>query len=140
MDRSIWYALISMVFAGVTAVIAKAGMRNVSGDVALLVRTCLIFVLVWGNAFAFRQIKDMALLTTRDVLFLCLSGATTFFSWLFYYRAMKIGSVSVVATIDKASIVVTLVLSFLVLREPYTWRVALGGTLILCGLLVLVWK
>ncbi len=140
MDRSIWYALISMVFAGVTAVIAKAGMRNVSGDVALLVRTCLIFVLVWGNAFAFRQIKDMALLTTRDVLFLCLSGATTFFSWLFYYRAMKIGSVSVVATIDKASIVVTLVLSFLVLREPYTWRVALGGTLILCGILVLVWK
>ena len=140
MDRSIWYALISMVFAGVTAVIAKAGMRNVSGDVALLVRTCLIFVLVWGNAFAFRQIKDMALLTTRDVLFLCLSGATTFFSWLFYYRAMKIGSVSVVATIDKASRVVTLVLSFLVLREPYTWRVALGGTLILCGLLVLVWK
>ena len=140
MDRSIWYALISMVFAGVTAVIAKAGMRNVSGDVAMLVRTCLIFVLVWGNAFAFRQIKDMALLTTRDVLFLCLSGATTFFSWLFYYRAMKIGSVSVVATIDKASIVVTLVLSFLVLREPYTWRVALGGTLILCGLLVLVWK
>ncbi|MBK6543338.1 MAG: EamA family transporter [Flavobacteriales bacterium] len=140
MDRSIWYALISMVFAGVTAVIAKAGMRNVSGDVALLVRTCLIFVLVWGNAFAFRQIKDMALLTTRDVLFLCLSGATTFFSWLFYYRAMKIGSVSVVATIDKASIVVTLVLSFLVLREPFTWRVALGGTFILCGLLVLVWK
>ena len=140
MDRSIWYALISMVFAGVTAVIAKAGMRNVSGDVALLVRTCLIFVLVWGNAFAFRQIKEMALLATRDVLFLCLSGATTFFSWLFYYRAMKIGSVSVVATIDKASIVVTLVLSFLVLREPYTWRVALGGTLILCGLLVLVWK
>ncbi|MBK7084223.1 MAG: EamA family transporter [Flavobacteriales bacterium] len=140
MDRSIWYALISMVFAGVTAVIAKAGMRNVSGDVALLVRTCLIFLLVWGNAFAFRQVKDMALLTTRDVLFLCLSGATTFFSWLFYYRAMKIGSVSVVATIDKASIVVTLVLSFLVLREPFTWRVALGGTFILCGLLVLVWK
>lgn len=140
MDRSIWYALISMVFAGVTAVIAKAGMRNVSGDVALLVRTSLIFLLVWGNAFAFRQIKDMALLTTRDVLFLCLSGATTFFSWLFYYRAMKIGSVAVVATIDKASIVVTLVLSFLVLREPFTWRVALGCTLILCGLLVLVWK
>ena len=140
MDRSIAFALLSMVFAGVTAVLAKAGMRNVSGDVALLVRTCLIFGLVWGNAFAFRQLKELALLTTRDVLFLGLSGATTFFSWLFYYRAMKEGSVSVVATIDKASIVVTLVLSFLVLREPFTWRVALGASLILCGLVVLVWK
>lgn len=140
MDRSIAFALLSMVFAGVTAVLAKAGMRHVSGDVALLVRTCLIFGLVWGNAFAFRQLKELALLTPRDVLFLCLSGATTFFSWLFYYRAMKEGSVSVVATIDKASIVVTLVLSFLVLREPFTWRVALGGSLILCGLVVLVWK
>jgi transporter family protein len=122
MDRSIAFALISMVFAGVTAVLAKAGMRNVSGDVALLVRSCLIFGLVWGNAFAFRQLKELALLTTRDALFLCLSGATTFFSWLFYYRAMKEGIVSVVATLDKASIVVTLVLSFLVLREPYLAR------------------
>lgn len=140
MERSIWFALISMVFAGVTAVIAKAGMRHVSGDVALLVRTSLIFLLVWGNAFTFRQVKDMALLTTRDVFLLCLSGATTFFSWLFYYRAMKEGSVSVVATIDKASIVVTLVLCFLFLKEPFTWRIALGTTLILSGLLVLVWK
>ena len=59
MDRSIAFALLSMVFAGVTAVLAKAGMRNVSGDVALLVRTCLIFGLVWGNAFAFRQLKEL---------------------------------------------------------------------------------
>lgn len=140
MDRSVWYALVSMVFAGVTAVIAKAGMRNVSGDVALLVRTSLIFVLVWGNSIAFRQLKEMALLTSRDLLFLGLSGATTFFSWLFYYRAMKEGSVAMVSTIDKASIVVTLVLSYLVLREPFTWRVAIGAALILSGLVVLVWR
>lgn len=140
MERSIWFALMAMLFAGVTAVLAKAGMRNVSGDVALLVRTSLIFVLVWGNSLAFRQVKELALLTGRDVLYLCLSGATTFFSWLFYYRAMKEGSVAVVSTIDKASILVTLVLSFLVLREPLTWRLALGGSLILCGLVVLVWK
>ena len=140
MERPIWFALISMVFAGVTAVIAKAGMRNVSGDVALLVRSSLIFLLVWGNSIAFRQMKELALLTSRDVLFLCLSGATTFFSWLFYYRAMKEGSVAVVSVIDKGSIVVTLVLCFLFLKEPFTWRIALGSTLVLCGLLVLVWK
>lgn len=140
MDRSTLFAIISMLFAGITAVIAKLGMKSVSGDTALVVRTSLIFVLVWVNAFAFRHVQALNMLSRKDVLFLCLSGLTTFFSWLFYYRAMKEGSVSVVATIDKASIVVTLVLSFLVLREPFTWRVALGATLILAGLLVLVWK
>ncbi|HNA34241.1 MAG TPA: EamA family transporter, partial [Flavobacteriales bacterium] len=60
--------------------------------------------------------------------------------WLFYYRAMKEGNVSVVATIDKASIVITLLLSFWILKEPFTWRLAAGATLILAGLVVLIWK
>lgn len=140
MDRSIWYALISMVFAGVTAVIAKAGMRNVGGDTALVVRTSLIFLLVWANAVAFRHVGKLQLLTSRDVLFLCLSGVTTFLSWLFYYRAMKDGTVSVVSVIDKGSIVVTLVLCFLFLKEPFTWRIAAASVLITTGLLLLVWK
>lgn len=127
-----------MVFAGVTAVIAKAGMRNVSGDVALVIRTSWVLLLVWVHALAFRHVRDLALLTSRDVLFLCISGTTTFLSWLFYYRAVKEGSVSVVASIDKASIVVTLVLAFLFLQEPITWRMALGTVLIVAGLVVLV--
>ncbi|MFT3885811.1 MAG: EamA family transporter [Flavobacteriales bacterium] len=140
MERSILFALASMVFAGITAVIAKAGMRNVSGDTALIVRTSLIFLLVWINAAAFRYTRELALLTARDVLFLCASGATTFLSWLFYYRAMKEGSVSVVSVIDKGSIVVTLVLCFLFLKEPFTWRIAAASVLITSGLLLLVWK
>lgn len=140
MDRTILYALISMFFAGVTAVIAKLGMKNVSGDTALVVRTTLIFGLVWLNAFAFRHVQALNLLTRKDYFFLGLSGLTTFLSWLFYYRAMKDGNVSVVATIDKASIVVTLLLSFWILKEPFTWRVAAGASLILAGLVVLVWK
>ncbi|HEX2615886.1 MAG TPA: EamA family transporter [Flavobacteriales bacterium] len=140
MSRSILFALISMVFAGVTAVIAKAGMRNVSSDAALVVRTSLIFLLVWANAVAFRHVGKLNLLTGRDTLFLCLSGVTTFFSWLFYYRAIKDGSVSVVSVIDKASIVVTLVLCFVFLKEPFTWRIAVATVLITAGLLLLVWK
>ena len=140
MDRSIGYALLAMFFAGVTAVIAKLGMRNVSGDLALVVRTSLIFLLVWGNAFAFRLVGKLQLLTGRDLLFLGLSGLTTFLSWLFYYRAIKIGEVSVVNAIDKASIVVTLVLCFLFLKEPFTWRVAAATLLITGGLILLVWK
>ncbi len=140
MERPVLYAIISMLFAGVTAVLAKFGMKNVSGDTALVVRTSLIFTLVWLNAFAFRQVASLVLLTRKDILFLGLSGLTTFFSWLFYYRAMKEGDVSVIATIDKASIVVTIALSFWLLKEPFTWRLAAGGALILTGLVVLVWK
>ena len=140
MDRTILFALISMLFAGLTSVLAKYGMKNVSGDTALVVRTSLIFGLVWLNAFAFRHVQSLAMLSRKDYLFLCLSGVTTFLSWLFYYRAMKEGNVSVVATIDKASIVITLLLSFWILKEPFTWRLAAGATLILAGLVVLIWK
>ena len=76
----------------------------------------------------------------RDLLLLAFSGVTTTVSWVFYYRAMKVGPVSYVASIDKASIVVTLVLSFLILREPVTGKVLIGAGLILAGMLVLVWK
>lgn len=140
MDRSTLFAIISMFFAGITAVIAKLGMKNVGGDTALVVRTSLIFVLVWLNAFAFRHVHALVLLTRKDLLFLGLSGLTTFFSWLFYYRAMKEGSVAVVATIDKASIVITILLSFWLLKEPFTWRLAAGASLITAGLVVLIWK
>ncbi len=140
MERSVLFALISMVFAGVTAVLAKFGMKNVSGDTALTVRTSFIFLFVWLNAVAFRHVQGLSLLTRRDFLFLGLSAATTFLSWLFYYRAMKDGNVSVVATIDKASIVITILLSFWLLKEPFTWRVAAGASLITAGLLVVVWK
>jgi len=140
MERTILFALISMFFAGITAVIAKLGMKNVSGDAALVVRTSLIFILVWLNAFAFRHAQSLSLLTRKDLLFLCLSGLTTFLSWLFYYRAMKDGSVALVSTIDKASIVVTILLSVWILKEPLTMRLAVGGGLILAGLVVLIWK
>ena len=140
MERPVLFALISMLFAGITAVFAKLGMKNVSGDVALAVRTTLIFALVWINSLAFRQVSELKLLTRNDVFFLGLSGLTTFLSWLFYYRAMKDGNVSVVATIDKASIVVTILLSFWLLNEPFTWRIATGASLITAGLLVMVLK
>ncbi len=140
MERWIIYAIISMFFAGLTSVIAKYGMKNVSGDTALVVRTSMVFLLVWLNAFVFRHLGNLSLLTRKDILFLCISGLTTTVSWVFYYRAMKEGTVSVVATIDKASIVVTLLLSFIILKEPFTWQVGVAATLITSGLLILIYK
>jgi bacterial/archaeal transporter family protein len=134
------YALLSMLFAGVTSVIAKFGLKNVSGDAGLAVRTTFVFVLVWLNAIAFRHIKEFPNLTQKDILFLFVSGITTTLSWIFYYRAIKMGNVSTVAVIDKASIVITLILSFWLLKEPYTWRVGLAAGLIISGLLVLTIK
>lgn len=140
MERWIIYAIISMFFAGITSVIAKYGMKNVSGDTALVVRTSMVFFLVWLNAFAFKQLGNLTLLTKKDILFLCISGITTTASWIFYYRAMKEGTVSVVASIDKASIVVTILLSFIILKEPFTWQIGVAATLITAGLLILIYK
>lgn len=135
----IW-ALCAMLFAGLTAVIAKAGLKNVSGDTGLAVRTCFVFFFVWLNIIAFKQLDDFANLTSKDIFFLGCSGLTTSLSWIFYYKAIKIGNVSEVALIDKASIIITLLLSFLLLGEQFTWRIALGATLMFAGLLVLTLK
>ncbi len=134
------YALVSMVFAGLTAVVAKAGLKNVTADTGLAVRTCFVFVLVWLNVFVFGQTKDFSNLTSRDIILLGFSALTTSISWIFYYKAIKIGNVSEVALIDKASILVTILLSFLILHEQITWKIAAGSFLILAGLLVIAWK
>ncbi len=140
MPTWIFYAILSMIFAGLTSVIAKFGLKNVSADTGLTIRTSVIFLLVWLNAVAFRHIRDFGQLTSKDILFLTISGVTTTLSWIFYYRAIKMGDVSVVAVIDKASIIITLVLSFWLLNEPFTWRMGVAAALIIAGLLLLVTK
>lgn len=134
------YALISMVFAGLTSVIAKAGLRNVSSDTGLAIRTSFVFLFIWLNMVIFNQIKDFTNLTKKDVLFLGVSAATTTLSWIFYYKAIKIGNVSEVALIDKGSILITLFLSFLLLQEQITWKISVGAILILGGLFIIAWK
>lgn len=133
-------ALISMLFAGLTSVIAKAGLKNVSGDAALAVRTIFVFGFVWINMLAFRDMAEFMRLTRKDILFLGISGLTTALSWIFYYRAIKIGDVSQVALIDKGSILITIILATLFLGETLTWKTALGGLLVLAGIGVLTIK
>lgn len=140
MQPWIIYAIISMLFAGLTSVLAKYGLQNINPDLGLGIRTLTIFFLITSlNVFGNRY-KDLSLLTTKQTLLLICSGITTTVSWVFYYRAMKEGLVSYVAAIDKASIVITLVLSFILLGEPVTARVLIGAGLILTGMLVLVYK
>lgn len=129
-----------MFFAGLTSVIAKSGLKNISADTGLIVRTCFLFGFVWVNFFISSHIRDFSKLTVRDTVLLGISAFTTAISWIFYYKAIKIGNVSEVALIDKASILITLLLSFIFLQEPFTWRVGLGATMILGGLIIVAWK
>lgn len=129
-----------MVFAGLTSVIAKMGLKNVSSDTGLAVRTVVVFVLVWANVLAFQSTRDFKNLTKLDIIFLAISGITTSLSWIFYYKAIKIGNVSQVALIDKGSIIITLLLSFIILNEEFTWKIGLGAGFILTGLIILIIK
>ncbi len=141
MERWILYSIISMLFAGLTSVIAKFGMQDLSSDTALAIRTSVVFTIVLLNAFILKNAyHELQHAPAKNLLFLTVSGITTSLSWIFYYRAMKEGQVSYVASIDKASIVVTLLLSFLLLKEPVTPKVLFGAGFILTGMVILIWK
>lgn len=141
MDRWKLYAFAAAVFAGLTSVIAKSGLKTLGADVGLAVRTVFVFSFIMLNTFLWTGTeKTAAALSTagwRSIGLLALSGLTTTLSWVCYYRAMHEGTVSYVSLVDKGSILVTLVLSVLLLGEPFTWRMAVGAMLIIGGLLVL---
>ena len=136
-------AIFAAVFAGLTSVLAKSGMATLGPDVSLAVRTSVVFTLILGNALIVTGAKPLAALhaaSPRDLVLLALSGVTTTLSWIFYYRAMKTGTVTFVALVDKGSIVITLLLSFFILREHFSAQTLGGAALILAGIVVLNWK
>jgi bacterial/archaeal transporter family protein len=136
-------AILAAIFAGLTSVLAKAGMKNLGPDISLALRTSVVFTLVLLNALIWTAAKPFAAMraaTPRDLGLLALSGVTTSLSWIFYYRAMKTGTVSFVSLVDKGSIVVTLLLSLLVLREEFTRQTMFGAAMIVGGIVVLNWK
>lgn len=137
MERWVVYAFVSMFFAGFTSVIAKLGLAGISGDLGLAVRTCFFFVFVLMFAGAVVPVEQVKTLTWANVGWLALSGVTTAFSWIFYYKAIKLGEVSTVALIDKGSVVVALVLATFILHEALTPAKLIGGGLIVVGLLVI---
>ena len=140
METWILYAILSMIFAGLTSVLAKYGLQNISADFGLGIRTTIIFIIITLINLVGTKYKEFSNLTGFQLTLLVASGVTTTLSWIFYYRAMKDGLVSYVAAIDKASIIITLLLSFFLLKEPVTPKIMFGGSLIFIGMLVLIWK
>ena len=140
MNSWIPYALLSALFAALTAIFAKVGIRSVDSDLATAIRTVVILVLAWGIALARGVTTGLPHLTQRTWLFLVLSGLATGASWLCYFRALKLGPVSKVAPVDKLSVAVALLLAVAFLGETISTRGALGAGLILAGTVVLVWS
>jgi transporter family protein len=132
------YALLSAFFAGLTAVLAKVGVKGVDSDLATAVRTVVILVLTWSIVL-FKKTAHPAGLSRQNLLFLVLSGVATGLSWLCYFRALQLGQVSQVAPVDKASVAVAILLSAVFLHEPLTWKTAIGTLLILAGTWTLIW-
>ncbi|NWB63708.1 EamA family transporter [Pseudomonas sp. F1002] len=140
MEKWVAYAFISMFFAGFTSVIAKMGLAGISAELGLTVRTLFVcaFVLVFA-AWAVPT-QEVTSITSRNLYWLGLSGVTTALSWIFYYKALKVGDVATVALIDKGSVVVAMLLAGFVLREVITLRMILGAGLIVAGLMVIAKK
>lgn len=139
MNWVVW-ALLSAVFAGITAILAKVGVANVNSSLATAIRTTVVLVISWSIALATVPQAALVMPGRRTLVFLCLSGLATGLSWICYFRALQLGEASRVAPIDKLSVVVAIVLAGIFLRERLTWHQAVGGGLIVLGSLVIAWK
>lgn len=133
-----YYAIASAIFAALTAIFAKIGIKNIDSNLAVALRTCVIVLMMWGIVFATNSADGIKTLSKSNWFFLILSGVTTGLSWLFYFKALQFGDVSRVAPIDKLSIVFTIVLSIIILKEPFSWKVILGVSLIASGSLIIL--
>ncbi len=132
------YALLSAFFAALTAIFAKVGIKGVDTDLATAIRTVVILILAWGIAFFRGGVTTMNSLTRHNLIFLILSGIATGLSWIFYFKALQMGKVSLVAPVDKASVAIAIILSVIFLGETLTLKMALGALMIIAGTIILI--
>lgn len=135
-----YYALLSAFFAALTAIFAKIGVKDIDSDLATAIRTLVILFITWGIVLVGNHESGIKNITGHTWLFLILSGAATGLSWLFYFKALQTGDVSRVAPIDKLSVVITICLSFLLLKEPVNARTVVGALLITGGSIIMLMK
>lgn len=132
------FALGSAVFAALTAIFAKVGIEGVDSNLATAVRTLVVLVMAWAIVLVTGVQGGLASISAKSWVFLVLSGLATGVSWLCYYRALQLGQASLVVPIDKLSLVITLVLAVVLLREQLTARGVVGAVLVTVGAIVMV--
>ena len=135
-----WYvfALLSALFAALTAIFAKLGVRDVNPDLATAIRTVVILIVAWMIVLVRGGVDSISTLSRTNWIFLTLSGLATGLSWVFYFKALQIGKVSQVAPVDKLSVALAIILSVVFLKEALALKMAIGALLIIAGTIVLI--
>lgn len=132
------FAILSAVFAALTSIFAKIGISGVDSNLATALRTMVVLIFAWVMVFVTGAQGGIGSISKKSWIFLILSGLATGVSWLCYYRALQLGEVSKVVPIDKMSVVITLILSFVFLGEKTNAKSIIGTILLAAGTLVMV--
>lgn len=122
----LWFALGSAVFAALTSILSKVGIEGVNSNLATAIRTVVAVIMAWGMVFFTNTQGGIKIISLKSWIFLILSGLATGASWLCYYKALQKGEASKVVPIDKLSVIITLVLAFVFLREEFTAKSLMG--------------
>ena len=134
----LWYALGSAIFASLTAILGKVGISGVESNLGTTIRTGVVLVMSWVMVFVTGKQEELKAIPRNELGFICLSGLATGGSWLCYYKALQDGPASVVVPIDKLSILVTVLFSYLVFHEKLTAKSGLGLAGIVAGTLLML--
>ncbi len=134
-----WYiaAFLSALFAALTAILAKIGIKNVDSNLATAIRTTVILIFTWGIVAFQGTTRALPKISQDAWIFLILSGIATGLSWLFYFYALKMGEAIKVVPIDKLSLVLTIILAGIILKEKITLQTAVGAVLMTLGALLI---
>ncbi len=131
------FALLSAVFAACTSILAKIGIQDVNSNLATAIRTAVVLVMAWGIVFAAGKHTDIQSITAKSWIFLILSGIATGLSWLCYYYALQKGAAAKVVTIDKFSLIITMIMAALILKEGMGVKDIIGAVLVTAGTLII---
>ena len=134
----IFYAIASSFFAGITAILAKCGIKKTDSNVATAIRTAVVLLFSWLMVWITGAAGEIGRIDSRTFLFLVLSGLATGASWLCYFRALQLGDINRVVPIDKSSTVLTILLALIFLHEGINWGKAAGAALIGVGTLMMI--
>lgn len=140
METWVLFAFASAVFAGITGVLAKIGLKNVDSNLATALRTVVVLIFAWAVVFLVGSQGTISEISNHTLLFLILSGVATGVSWLCYFKAIQIGSVNKVTPIDKSSTILTMILAFIFLGENITWIMLLGMLVMGLGTYMMIQK
>ena len=132
------FAVLSAVFAAATSILAKIGIEGVNSNLATAIRTVVVVIMAWGIVFFTDAQSGITEISKRSWIFLTLSGLATGASWLCYFKALQIGAASKVVPVDKFSIVISLVMAAVFLREQFTMKTIIGSVLITLGTFVMI--